>query len=68
MDPDVARATIIEKANLVLHSRSDIEHIDAAVELAERVHDLDTWLRAGGFLPTVWAKRPDAQAGRHQEV
>lgn len=30
-----------------------------AVELAELVQALDGWMRAGGFLPARWARRPE---------
>jgi hypothetical protein len=66
MDPNAARQKMIETANLVLAlvgnrtmedalTLSETMAIsDAATTLAEAVHDLDEWLRSGGFLPDVW--------------
>lgn len=58
MDPNAARARMIEKANVVLALFSqDASHPEAnaaGVDLAEAVHDLDEWLRMGGFFPEAW--------------
>lgn len=75
MDPNTTRERIIEKANFVLglaahqppHPIDDLAH--AAVDLSETVHDLDTWLRAGGFLPDAWTVAVGGrQDGRHRDV
>lgn len=67
MDPDAVRARMIELANLVL-AEEQTQTNSASVELAEAVHDLDTWLRSGGFFPDVWTQRHDHQAYRKQDV
>lgn len=58
MDPNAARARIIEKANTVLAQAGAQEDpfgvLSTAVDLAEAVHDLDEWLRQGGFFPDAW--------------
>lgn len=65
MDPDLMRNKMIELANLTLAMTGRVEHpskeqlallADQAEMLSEAVHDLDTWLRHGGFLPDVWVK------------
>lgn len=76
MDPDAARQKMIEKANTVIalvgQATDDKKYLRLvlhATELAEVVHDLDTWLRHGGFLPEEWAKTIGGrQDGRLQHV
>ena len=50
MDPDKARASIVELARRIAQG----EGLDGAEELAELVLALDEWLRKGGFLPESW--------------
>lgn len=68
---------MIEKANQVLAMTSQTNFSDGeleivATELAEAVHDLDTWLRAGGHFPNAWVTtQPNygqEQQGRKQDV
>lgn len=68
MDPNAARSKMIELANRIIAEGAVIT--DGAVELAEAVHDLDEWLRSGGFLPSAWLVRDAAgeQPGRRQDV
>lgn len=77
MDPNLARSVMVGKASEVLafaslegSTRAELEA--AAVDLAEAVHDLDTWLRAGGFLPNEWCVKTGvpgvSQTGRKQDV
>ena len=58
MDPDRARARIVELAATVVDgSPEDLEWSEllaTAEELAECVLALDEWLRRGGFKPTAW--------------
>ncbi len=81
MDPNAARSTMIEKANTVLAQISQLADsmdpkvpshldplLDTAMELAEAVHDLDEWLRAGGFLPDVWDIGTMRNLRRKQDV
>lgn len=69
MDPNATRARMIEKANVLLGQFSvnaEVDNTDA-VELAEAVHDLDEWLRSGGFFPKEW--KPEVHwANRKQDV
>lgn len=73
MDPDVARQSMIDKANQVI-AAENVTGTEAdliAVGLAEAVHDLDEWLRQGGFLPDAWLPRDferSPQQGRRQAV
>lgn len=74
MDPNAARAKMIESANLVLGLGQRAEantdtFTNVAIELAESVHDLDGWLRSGGFLPEEWSlSGTPYQPGRKQDV
>lgn len=77
MDPDVARSKVIELANVALAMANDGEQTAQAlervlIELAEAVHDLDSWLRQGGFLPAEWTVKTGvpgiSQTGRKQDV
>jgi hypothetical protein len=52
MDPDVALARIRHLAAKVLQDDPGWNE----AELAMTVQDLDTWIRAGGFLPADWAE------------
>ena len=65
MDADRARQTMVEKANVALAAASTLEldgtaatsapeAVHALRDLAESVHDLDEWLRAGGVFPDAW--------------
>lgn len=66
MDPDEARLRVVELANAVLAIATSDDTVDLSAsvaqletkstELAEAVHDLDEWLRKGGFLPQAWVK------------
>lgn len=82
MDPNACRAKMIETANRVI-ALDSIEHRDQAahfqaeaVRLAEAVHDMDEWLRAGGFYPDEWVTSTQKfrvshlldQPGREQDV
>lgn len=72
MDPNAVRQKMIELANKMLGGQvaaqqANESFVALAIDLAEAVHDLDTWLRAGGFLPDRWAIG-DAQVGRKEEV
>ena len=80
MDPDAARSAIIEKANVIrglVNAASTPPTFEELVgiavageDLAEVVHDLDEWLRAGGFFPKAWTgpNPRRAQDGRKQDV
>lgn len=72
MDPDELRKKLIELANIVLSMAGTEEDFGGnmearAMDLAEAVHDMDEWLRKGGFLPDLWAT-DHAQPGRKQDV
>lgn len=78
MDPNTARQTMIEKANKALALGAQLEMATGAdlafeagetmMELAEAVHDLDEWLRAGGFYPDAWVRSSIDQTHRKQDV
>jgi hypothetical protein len=80
MDPNAAREQMIEKANTLLALAQQGEVGTSAVDLmgritetgvalAEQVHALDEWLRAGGFFPDAWAIKAEGdQLGRKQDV
>lgn len=76
MDPNAARSKMIEQANTILGLINVRQGIPPALlenhstQLAEAVHDLDEWLRSGGFLPDAWLVRDAAgeQPGRRQDV
>lgn len=71
MDPNTGRAKIIELANLVLGLQEGTPPAaiqNAAVELAEAVHDLDGWLRSGGFLPLEWINQTISALDRLEAV
>ena len=59
MDPDVlleevrALAVAVQEGEFPTARAAE----DAAVELAEKVVDLDDWLRRGGFYPQAWTTR-----------
>lgn len=63
MDPNATLQLIIDKAARILEDHGDDStghpyydvNQDDAVELAEAVQNLHTWLIRGGFLPNVWA-------------
>lgn len=39
----------------------DYQHYTTlGIQLAEKVNDLDEWIRRGGFLPQVWTLGPTA--------
>lgn len=72
MDPDEARKRMIELANVILALAGKPESVMAAIEsmaidLAEAVHDLDEWLRKGGYFPDVW-KVAGENVGRKGDV
>ncbi len=57
MDPTTCLEEMLDLAALVLAHESDRESGDAdAIELAEHITALDSWIRKGGFLPSPWGK------------
>lgn len=52
MDPDAVLQQLRELAAQILANAS--EESDVAVELAEKVAELEQWLTGGGFLPASW--------------
>lgn len=81
MDPNTARAQIIDRANMILAmvgrepdptGEQVYLLIEEATALAESIHGLDEWLRSGGFFPHAWQADSDsdlfAPAGRKQDV
>jgi hypothetical protein len=62
MDPNILLLEMLRLADDILATDGtfevDVDDMQArdkdAVELAQRVRDLDQWLRKGGFLPRAW--------------
>lgn len=77
MDPNAARDKMVEAASIGLIQAAaggwgEEMLAGTLIRLAEAVHDLDEWLRMGGFLPDVWTtlkdRRSGEQHGRMQDV
>lgn len=71
MDPDASRKAILETANMLMAVAKTSAHPFEArtLELCEAIHDLDGWLRSGGFLPKEWSlSGTPHQPGRKQDV
>jgi len=60
MDPNVIHSTmmtLVHKLLVTLEENVPASEIDdTALELANEVHELDGWLRSGGFLPKAWQR------------
>ncbi len=56
MDPNETLRQIREKVEKILASEvcSDVDLNGIAIDLAQNVKDLDTWLVCSGFLPYDW--------------
>jgi hypothetical protein len=58
MDPDQCLLEVIELAKKIQNSKR-VDPNDT-VELAEKVLDLDYWIRNEGFIPREW-RRPNSK-------
>lgn len=66
MDPNLILQEIHELRRAVISARNDEEAARAAVKLADRLAELDEWIKGGGFLPRVWQGRPHAGHTLHE--
>ena len=53
MDPDILLKELLAIAKQVL--RHEDRYEDTSIEMAEKIINLDNWLKNGGFLPHKWA-------------
>ncbi len=60
MDPNTALAEALACARAVASQPGDITA--DALELAQRLEELDSWLSSGGFLPARWQPQPPNEA------
>jgi hypothetical protein len=55
MDPNELLKDLIKQAKFVL--KNENTHDDQIIAMAERVVNLDNWLKNGGFIPDRWITR-----------
>ena len=55
MDPNEVLKDLLKQARFVLNNEN--KHDDQIIAMAERVINLDNWLKNSGFLPDRWVTR-----------
>ncbi len=55
MDPNTTLVRILELTSKISQA-ADLSIAFDAIELAELIQNLDSWLSSGGFLPTRWER------------
>jgi hypothetical protein len=58
MDPNETLKKIRELLKVVFNNMEDFQMPQVAIDLADEVTALDSWITSGGFLPDAWKPRP----------